>query len=117
MNFFRVRIAPIGCDGPTRPMRQRLSGHGIAEGEYEIERRSVGFRKLLPVFRAQSVCRVFCRRQDIEDIGMARARKVMAARVIPWENQYGIAVGNFASSIRPLLCKSGTEEIGSICLP
>ena len=26
------------------------------------------------------------------DIGMARARKVMAARVIPWENQYGIAV-------------------------
>jgi hypothetical protein len=25
-------------------------------------------------------------------IGMARARKVIAARVIPWENQYGIAV-------------------------
>ena len=25
-------------------------------------------------------------------IGMARARKVMAARVIPWENQYSIAV-------------------------
>jgi hypothetical protein len=25
-------------------------------------------------------------------LGMARARKVIAARVIPWENQYGIAV-------------------------
>ena len=27
-----------------------------------------------------------------EESGMAEARKVVAARVIPWENQYGIAV-------------------------
>ena len=27
-----------------------------------------------------------------EELGMAEARKVVAARVIPWENQYGIAV-------------------------
>src|SRR5262245_50000929 len=66
LQFHRVGIAPIGGDGTAWPMRQQLAGSRIAQGENEIERRSVCAGKVLPGLRIKSVGRIACHAQNVE---------------------------------------------------
>ncbi len=60
-----VRIAPIGGHRPARPVRNRLASGRIAQRKYEIERRSVVSRELLPMLGAQAVGRILRYPQDV----------------------------------------------------